>query len=107
MSTYIFFDRCFQWFVVVFDFPFDEGEEIWAILLEGGVAKNTFGSILAGFVKAIHIELSDEWIDFGVSEVLGEDDFLELVDVPDDEFPAGGGPENNFTVVGVLNLRGK
>ena len=66
------------------------------------MTKYTLGSILAGLMKPIHIELSNKGVNFGVSEVSREDNILKLVDVFDNEFLARGGPKNDFTVVRIL-----
>ena len=49
------------------------------------MAEDTLGVISPTFVEAVHIELTDEGVHFGVTEVSGEDDGLEFVDVFDDE----------------------
>ena len=49
-----------------------------------------FEVVMLHLVEAIHVELSDEAIHFFVSEISGQDDFLELYDVFDDELKAVG-----------------
>ena len=56
------------------------------------MTEDTFRVVGSAFVEAVHIELSDERVHFGVSEVAGEDDGLELVDVLDDELRARWSP---------------
>ena len=50
------------------------------------MTENTLRVISSAFVKAVHIELSDEGVHFAVAEVSGKDYGLELIDVLDDEF---------------------
>ena len=49
------------------------------------MTEDTLGVISPAFVEAVHIELADERVHFGMSEVSGEDDGLEFVDVFDDK----------------------
>ena len=43
--------------------------EVRLVLLEGGVAEGALEVVMFDFVKAIHIELSHEAVDFVVAEV--------------------------------------
>lgn len=52
------------------------------------MAEHTFGVISSTFVETVHVELADKRVHFGVSEVSGQDDCLELVDVLDDKLRA-------------------
>ena len=49
------------------------------------MAEDALGVFSPTFVEAVHIELADEGVHFGVAEVSGEHDGLEFVDVLDDE----------------------
>ena len=73
------------------------------ISLEKRMTKNVFSWLLPRFVKTIHVELANETIYFLVAEILGEHNFLKLVDVFDDEILAGCSPEYNFSVFLILN----
>lgn len=71
--------------------------------MKEGVAEDVLGGLLAGLVEAVHVELPDEAVDVAVSEELGQDGLLELVDVPDGElFPVGGPLDDlrEFVVLG-------
>ena len=52
------------------------------------MTEDTFGVISPTFVEAIHVELSDERVHFGVSEVTWKDNRLKLINVLDDELRA-------------------
>lgn len=67
------------------------------------MAEDTFSVIFTGFVKPVHIELTDETINFPMTKIFREDNFLKLVDVFDDEISTGGSPEYNFGILVVLN----
>lgn len=56
------------------------------------MAENTFGVISSALMKTVHVELSDKGVHFAVSEIFGEDQLLELIDIFDDEFCAGWSP---------------
>ena len=70
------------------------------------MAEDTFGVICSAFMEAVHVELSDERVHFAVSEVSGEYDGLELVDIFDDKFCSRRGPECNFSKLLILYKRG-
>lgn len=72
---------------------------------EGRVAEDAFGVVCAGLVKAIHVELAYEAVDFIVAEVSGEDDLLELVDVFDDELAARGSPVDDLAELFLVLTR--
>ncbi len=67
------------------------------------MTEDAFGVILSRLMKPIHVELANETIYFLVAEILGEHNFLKLVDVFDDEILAGCSPEYNFSVFLILN----
>lgn len=52
------------------------------------MTEHAFGVICSTFVETVHVELADKRVHFGVSEVSGQDDGLELVDVLDDKLRA-------------------
>lgn len=58
--------------------------------------KNIFGSISSRFMKAVHIQLSHEAVNFSVSKKQRKDDFLKFVDIFNSKFLSGGSPEYNF-----------
>ena len=72
--------------------------------IEGWMAENAFGVISAGFMKTIHVELSNEAIHFVVSEVSRKDNLLKFIDILDDEFKSGWGPVGNFRELLILNV---
>jgi hypothetical protein len=76
----------------LFDFSLDFTEQVLSIFLEQRVTEDTFGVFLSGLVETIHIQLSDEAVDFVVSKEFGEHNLLKLVDVLDDELCSCGGP---------------
>jgi hypothetical protein len=41
--------------------------------------------IMFNLMETIHVELSDKAVNFVMSEVFGEDDLLEFVNISDDE----------------------
>lgn len=69
------------------------------------MAKNTLRVIFSRFMKTIHVELTDEAIDFFVSKILGQDDFLEFVDVLNYKFLTTGTPKYYFRVFLILNYK--
>ncbi len=69
------------------------------------MAKNTLRVIFSRFMKTIHVELTDEAIDFFVSKILGQDDFLEFVDILNYKFLTTGTPEYYFGVFLILNYK--
>lgn len=73
------------------------------VFLEERVAEDVFGGFFSGFVKPIHIELSDEAINIAMSEILGEDGLLELVDVFDAEFFSVWHPADDFVMLVSLD----
>ncbi len=88
--------------LLVLDLAPDEGEEMGLAAEEEGVAEDILAGILAGLVEAVHIELPDEAIDVPVSEVFGEDVFLEFVDLLDGKLAAVAHPVDNGLVLFVL-----
>lgn len=69
------------------------------------MAEYILGWLLAGFVKPVHIQLSDKAIDISVAEELRQDDFLELFNILDQEFFAVGRPLDDGIVFFVLGNR--
>ena len=63
-------------------------KNVLSVLEEVGVAEHAFGVIGSAFVETVHVELADKRVHFRVSEVSGQDDGLELVDVLDDKLRA-------------------
>ncbi len=66
------------------------------------MAEDALAAVLAGLVKAIHVELANETVDLAVPEVLGQDSLLELDDVFDDEVLARGAPVDDLPVLLIL-----
>ena len=66
-------------------------------MLEGGLEV-----VMFGFVKAVHVELTDETVHLVMAEVFGEDNFLEFGDVLDGELSSVRGPVNYFDKIGNL-----
>jgi hypothetical protein len=54
-------------------------------------------------VKAVHVELSDETVDFLMAEELRQHDLLEFVNVLDDELLARKAPVDDFGVLIILS----
>ena len=54
-------------------------------------------------MKPIHVQLPDEAIDVAMSEVLGQDDFLELFDIFDSKFLSIVHPADDFVVLAALH----
>ena len=67
------------------------------------VAEGAFEVVVFDLVEAVHVELPDEAVHFVVAEVAGQYDFLELLDVLDDEFQAVAGPVDDLLVLFHLN----
>lgn len=67
------------------------------------MAEGAFEVIVFDFVEAVHVELPDEAVHFVVAEVPGQYDFLQLLDILDDEFQAVAGPVDNLLVLFHLN----
>ena len=63
-------------------------EGVRSIFLEVFVFKGAFEVVMFHFVEAVHVELSDETVDFFVSKVAREDNFFEFDDILDDELQA-------------------
>lgn len=70
-----------------FDLSFYLWEEILSISKKLGVTEYTFRAVFPGFMKPIHIELSNEAIDSLMPKIFWEDNFFKLVDILDDEVP--------------------
>ena len=67
------------------------------------MAEGAFEVVMFDLVEAVHVELPDEAVDFVVAEVAGEHDFLQLLDILDDELEAVAGPVDNLLVLFHLN----
>ena len=88
--------------LLIFNFSFDEMENLRLSLEEEGVTEDIFAGVLATLVEAVHVELPDERVDVSVSEVLGQDVVLEVVDLFDGKLPPVVHPVNYSLVVLVL-----
>ena len=88
--------------VLVFDFAFDEVEQLRMSPLEEGMAEDVLGGVFSAFVEAVHVELADEGVDVAVSEVFGEDVILEVINFFDGELAAVGHPVDDGLVLLVL-----
>ena len=66
------------------------------------MTEDVLGGFFAGFVKPIHVQLSDEAVDVAMPEILGEDDFLELVDIFDGKFLSIVHPADDLVVLAAL-----
>lgn len=69
------------------------------------MAKNTLSIIFARFMKTIHVELTDEAVDFFVAKILGQNNFLEFVDILNYKFLTTKSPEYYFGVFLILNYK--
>lgn len=58
---------------------------VLSILEEEGMAEHALGVISSRLMKAVHVELPYETVDFVVPKVLRQDQLLKLVDILDDE----------------------
>ena len=67
------------------------------------MTKNAFGAIFSRFMESIHIELTDETINFFMAKVFRENNFLEFIDVFNDKITTGGSPKYNLWVFFILN----
>lgn len=67
------------------------------------VAEGAFEVVMFDLVEAVHVELPDEAVHFVVAEVPGQYDFLQLLDILDDEFQAVARPVDNLLVLFHLN----
>lgn len=67
------------------------------------MAEGAFEVVVFDFVEAVHVELPDEAVHFVVAEEPGQYDFLQLLDILDDEFQAVAGPVDNLLVLFHLN----
>lgn len=61
-----------------------------------------FKIIMFGFMKTIHIELSDKAIHFIMSEIFRENNFLKFSDIFDSELSSVRRPVYNFNKIGNL-----
>lgn len=62
------------------------------------MTEDTFCMLLAGFMEAIHVELTHETIHFAVAEEERKDDLLEFGDIFDDKVPSSRSPKNGLGV---------
>lgn len=67
------------------------------------VAEGAFEVVMFDLVEAVHVELPDEAVHFVVAEVPGQYDFLQLLDILDDELKAVARPVDNLLVLFHLN----
>lgn len=68
------------------------------------MTEHTFRVVLSGLVKAIHIQLPDEAVNFVVSEVFWKHYLLKLTDVFNDKLGSSWPPEDYFGKLLILNL---
>ena len=67
------------------------------------MAEGAFEVVMFDLVEAVHVELPDEAVHFVVAEVPGQYDFLQLLDILDDELKAVARPVDNLLVLFHLN----
>ena len=67
--------------------------------LEEFVFEGALEVVVFHLVETIHVQLPNEAVHFLVAEVVGQDDFLELEDVLDDELGAAAGPVYDLLVL--------
>ena len=67
------------------------------------MAEDTLGELIAGLVKAVHVELPDEAVHLAVPEQPREHNLLKFVDVLYDKLAAGGSPEYYLAEFVALN----
>lgn len=67
------------------------------------VTEGAFEVVMFDLVEAVHVELPDEAVHFVVAEVPGQYDFLQLLDILDDELKAVARPVDNLLVLFHLN----
>lgn len=67
------------------------------------MAKNAFRIIFSGLMETIHVELSNETVDFLVTEVSREDNFLKFVGILYHKIFAWRAPEYYLTKFLILN----
>ena len=110
MLNFLFRRRCLKGrsfillliFLLVLDFAPYEMQDVGLPSQKVRVAKNVFARVFAAFVKAIHIELSDERVDIPVPEELGKNMVLEVVDLFDGKLAAVSHPMDYGLVLFVL-----
>ena len=66
------------------------------------MAENIFTGVFTRLMEAIHVELSDETVDIPMSEELGKDVVLKIIDFLDGELTAVGHPVDDGLVFFVL-----
>ena len=69
---------------------------------EEGVTEYVLAGVFAAFVEAVHVELAYEGVDVAMSEVLGENVVLELINLLDRKFTPIGHPVDNRFVLLVF-----
>ena len=72
------------------------------VFKEAWMAEDVFGGVFAALVEAVHVELANETVDVAVSEVLGEDVVLELLDFFDGELTPVAHPVDDSLVLPLL-----
>jgi hypothetical protein len=66
------------------------------------MTEDIFARVLSAFMEAVHVELSDERVDVAMSEVLGQDLILEVLDLFDGELSTVSHPMYDRLVVFVV-----
>jgi hypothetical protein len=66
------------------------------------MAKDVLAWVLAGFMKAIHVELANEAINVAMSEVLGQDLVLKLFNLFDRELTSACCPLNDGLILLIV-----
>jgi len=67
------------------------------------MAEDALGELIAGLVKAVHVELPDEAVHLAVPEEPREHNLLKFIDVLYDKLAAGGSPEYYLAEFVALN----
>jgi hypothetical protein len=69
------------------------------------MTEDTFRVVCTGFMKSVHVELSDKAIHLVVAKIAREHNLLEFVDVLDDELRTRWSPVSNFSKLIILNQK--
>ncbi len=89
--------------------PKEEGvyftKNILFVLLEHGVLECAFEMVVFRFVKSVHVELSNKTVNFIVSEVSRQDNFLKFLNVFDCELCSVRLPVYDFSKVYDLTMK--
>lgn len=70
------------------------------------MTENTFWVLFSSFVETVHVELTDEAVNFVVSEVFREHDLLKPADVFDNKLGSSWSPIDNLRKLLILNQIG-